>query len=128
LNTPEQQIRQLSEEMSRAIVVSDMDTLGRGWAEDYRFTNERGDVVTKAQLLEVIASGVLTYESVANDDIEVRIFAGAALMTGNTSVAWQVGGQRFRGLYRFTEVYINREGRWQAVAGHVSRKDDVENG
>ena len=113
--------------MSKAIAASDLDTLGRGWAEDYRFTNERGDVVTKAQLLEVIASGNLKYESVANDDIEVRIFADAALMTGNTSVTWQFAGQRFSGLYRFTEVYVKRGGRWQAVAGHVSRKEDVEN-
>jgi ketosteroid isomerase-like protein len=126
LNISEEQIRQLSIEMSVAIAVSDTATLNRGWADDYRFTNERGDVITKAQLMEVIQSGALKYESVVNDDIDVRVYGDAAVMTGNTSVQWQFGGQGLSGRYRFTEVYVNGGNGWQAVAGHVSRKDSEE--
>ncbi len=123
MNISEQQIRQLSNEMSAAIAASDSATLNRGWADDYSFTNERGDVVTKTQLLEVIQSGTLKYESVVNDDIDVRVYGEAAVMTGNTSVRWEYAGQSFSGHYRFTEVYVNRGNGWQGVAGHVSRKE-----
>ena len=126
MNIPEQQIRQLSNEMSQAIAVSDTTTLNRGWADDYRFTNERGDVITKAQLMEVIQSGALKYESVVNDDIDVRVYGAAAVMTGNTAVQWQFAGQSFSGRYRFTEVYVNGGNGWRAVAGHISRKGNGE--
>jgi ketosteroid isomerase-like protein len=123
---PEQQIKQLSNEMSQAIAASDTAILNRGWADDYRFTNERGDVITKAQLLEVIQSGVLKYESVVNDDIDVRVYGDAAVMTGNTSVRWQFAGESLNGRYRFTEVYVNGGDGWRAVAGHISRKNSEE--
>lgn len=68
-------------EAGTAYAARDLDTLDRLTADDYRQTDVRGGVLTRAQWREFVRNrkSVLTIEC---DDIEVRLYGPAAVVTG----------------------------------------------
>ena len=54
------------------------------------------------------------------DDIAVRAFGDTAVVTGRTTAATG-GPSPVSVTLRFTDVFIRRAGRWQAVASHATR-------
>lgn len=63
-----------------------------------------------------IKSGALTFESATVDDMSVRGYGTAAVVIGRTMSKGQYKGQGFNDTERFTDVFVKRRGRWQAVA------------
>jgi ketosteroid isomerase-like protein len=61
-------------------------------------------------------------QSVSADELKVRVFGNAAVVTGrDTLKGAQYKGKDLSGQYRFTDVFVQRDGRWQAVASHSSK-------
>jgi len=54
------------------------------------------------------------------DDVRVRVFGDAAVVTGRTHGAGEVAGTPYDVVIRFTDVFVRRNGRWEAVASHAS--------
>jgi ketosteroid isomerase-like protein len=54
------------------------------------------------------------------DDVSVMVFGDAAVVRGRTVAAGVVNGSPVSARIRFTDVFIRRESRWQAVASHAS--------
>lgn len=48
------------------------------------------------------------------------LYSGAAVVRGRTVAAGRFNGEPFHVRIRFTDVFIKRGGRWQAVASHAS--------
>jgi uncharacterized protein (TIGR02246 family) len=117
----EQAIRQLMSELSNAQQKGDTATLDRIWADDFTFTNSSGEVQTKAQRMAEIKSGELKFESLSRDDVQVRVYGDAAVVTSRGTVKGQRRGQDISGQSRGTSVYVKKQGRWQVVATHVTR-------
>jgi ketosteroid isomerase-like protein len=67
-------------------------------------------------MLESEASRI---ESSALDDIEVRLFGDAAVVTGRNHARGTQSGTPFDVRLRFTDVFLRRSGQWQAVAWHA---------
>ena len=51
----------------------------------------------------------------------MRIYGEAAVITGRSTIKAKVKGQDVSGEYRFTDVWIRRDDRSQAVASQVTR-------
>ncbi len=92
----------------------------RIYSDQYMITNVRGRVVTKAQALEEVTSGNVTYDSFHADDIQVRMYGDVAVVTGRTSVHKQVSSADYRAEQRYTRVYVKRQGRWQLDAAQIT--------
>src|SRR5438105_2630163 len=112
----EQQLINLEKERSDAVIKGDTATLDRMTADDYVLTNALGQVRNKAQILADLKSGELKYQSIDNDDVTVHVYGNAAVLTGHSTTKGQSGGKDISGQYRFTRVYVKRDGRWQSVA------------
>jgi hypothetical protein len=54
------------------------------------------------------------------DDVTVMLFGTTAVVRGRTVVSGSLNGTPVSARIRFTDVFIKRDGRWQAVASHAS--------
>jgi len=117
----EQTIRRLENERSQAIVRGDTATLERIYADDFSNVGSSGAVRNKAQLIADNKSGALKVESQTLDNVNVRVYGDAAIVTGLATLKGQDKGKDISGQFRFTRVYVKRNGQWQMVVAHNSR-------
>jgi hypothetical protein len=89
-------------------------------APDWSVTHITGAVITKAEALELCTSPPAPIDAFEIDDISVRHFDDAAVVTGRTRVVTG-GATPGQITLRFTDVFIRRGGRWQVVASHATR-------
>ena len=120
-NSPRQQIRDLEARRFAAMVRADGAELGRLLADDLTYGHSSGQLDTKASLLAALASGKLRYESLVPGDETVRIYADTAVGTGEVAVRAQAGDQKLDATLRFTDVWVQQDGRWRLVAWQSTR-------
>jgi ketosteroid isomerase-like protein len=117
----EQDLMQIERDWAAAMVKKDTAALGRFTADDWVFTAPDGRLQTRAEIEAELGSGDLKFESSTVDDLKVRVFGDTAIVTGRTTDKGQYKGQDISGQYRFTDIFVKRNGRWQSVSTHVSR-------
>jgi len=120
-NSVEQAVMQMEEALRAAITKSDTKAYERLVADDYVFTNQDAVVRTKAQVMSAYDSGSLKYESVKFDEIKVHPYGDTAVLTGRSTLKGQDNGKDIGGQFRYTRVYVKRQGRWQLVATQLTR-------
>ena len=93
-----------------------------GWsgllADDWTVTHINAQVITKAQALELCRSGPAVISSV--DQISVRVYGDTAVVTGRTRATATTTPPETVVL-RFTDVVVQRDGRWIVVASHATQ-------
>ena len=59
------------------------------------------------------------------DDMKVHVYGNVAVVTGRNTIkgVWEDIEHDISGPYRFTDVFVKRDGRWQCVASQSSRID-----
>ena len=117
----EQAVLQMEEELRVAVTNGDMKTYGRIVGDDYVFTNQDAVVRTKAQVMSAYDSGSLKYESIKFDEIKVHAYGDTAVLTGRSTQTGKDNGKDIAGQFRYTRVYVKRQGRWQIVATQSTR-------
>jgi len=112
----EKAIRQLENENREATLNNDAKAIERLLADDWMNTNADGTVTTKAQLMELLKSNAFKFASIEYDDVLVRVYKSAAVVTGrSTTKRTGQDNKTVTRQVRFTRVYA-RDGRWQVVA------------
>ena len=86
-------------------------------ADDFVCSNSDGSLVDRAGFLAQTARPV-TIADLEAHDVDVRILGDVAIIHGRTTYTLPDGGQ---GTGRYTDVWARREGRWLAIAAHVTR-------
>ena len=117
----EQAVMQMEEDLRVAVTKGDMKTYGRIVGDDYVYTNQDALVRTKAQVMSDYDSGNLKYESLKFDEIKVHAYGDTAVVTGRSTTTGKDNGKEFAGQFRYTRVYVKRQGRWQIVATQSTR-------
>jgi hypothetical protein len=69
----------------------------------------------------MLESGDITFESSAREYDAVKIYGNSALVTGQDAVKGSYGKKDFSGHYRFSNLYVCNDGRWQVVATHATK-------
>jgi ketosteroid isomerase-like protein len=75
---------------------------------------------TKHHLMQHVRDTSFALESVSPNELHVRILGSArdvAVVTGSVNAKGRRVGEPFHLQNRYTEVWVNRGGRWQCVAG-----------
>jgi len=115
----EQLILRLESEGREATLKNDLAANDRLLADKWINVNPDGSVTTKAKLLELLKAGSFTILSIENDEVMVRVFGDAAVVTGrSTTKRAGEGGEIVTRQVRFTRVYARNHGRWQVVSAH----------
>ena len=116
----EQQLLKLDREWNEAYPRLDVIALDRIIADDWVCIDGAGLIITKRQLLERVASSPSFLDSHEFDEISLRIFGDAAIVTGRLSGRGRDSDGTYHLQQRYTRVYVKRGNRWQAVATHVT--------
>lgn len=116
----------LNRQWMEAYTRRDTAFLDRHMSDDYVGTFPDGTVHDKKSEIEAVASGAIEIMEMTPREMTVRVYGNAAVITGQSSVKARVGGQDMRAELRFTDVWIKRGDRWQAVASQVTRIEQSE--
>lgn len=88
----------------------------RTLAEDYVAISPLGQVIGKAETVAARRTAQLRYDSIEVSDMVVRLYGSTAVVTARADVHGKELGEEFSGPYRFTRVWVRRNGHWQTVS------------
>ena len=119
-DSPDQEIIRQIVDMERqskeASLRRDSDFSLRILAEDYVAITPLGQVTTKRETISARRSGQLRYEAMNITDMVVRVYGDTAVVTARADVKGHQLGEDFSGPYRYTRVWVRRNGQWQIVS------------
>ena len=109
------ELTKLENDWIRANIAADKEALERILADEYIGTSSSGEVQNKQQYLENIEPDetVVSWDS---EDVRLMRKGDAAVLTGVLVWNTKEGSQR----YRFTDTFVRREGRWQALSSQTA--------
>ncbi len=81
----EQMVLRLENEGREATLKNDVAATERLLADNWINVNADGSVTTKAKLLELLKAGSFTIQSIENDEVIMRVFGDAAVVTGRST-------------------------------------------
>lgn len=110
------QIVDMERQAKEASLHRDADFSLRTLADDYVAITPLGQVTTKQETISARRSGQLRYESMNVSDMVVRLYGDTAVVTARAEVKGRQLGEDFSGPYRYTRVWVRRNGRWQTVS------------
>ena len=115
-------LTQLSSGWGKAALTKDTDHLNRIWTDDFSFIMADGTVNDKKANLAFFEDDTNTYTGAANTAFKVRVYGkNFAVTTGDNHVVGKdKDGKPFNNKWRFTNVWVRKNGKWQVVAGHAS--------
>ena len=90
-------------------------------ADDWLLTHSDGRTQHKADYLQELATRQRRNTRIDNEDVQVRRYGDSAVITGTSVQAAVSDGKPWQGRFRFTRVWVQRDGRWQMVASQSSR-------
>jgi ketosteroid isomerase-like protein len=93
----------------------DVETVSRVTADDWIGVGPAGEVMSKADLIEMLSSRQAPFESTVYDDVRLYVYGQTAVVTS----FFRGEGEDIQFEQRFMRVYANRDGRWQCVATQV---------
>ena len=114
-------LMQLERDWSQAGIKKDFKTLDRIMADDWVSIDARGQATTKAQTLTAMKSTESSEQSIELGEMKVRVFGTAAIVTGTDVEKGSYKGQNSSGKYVWMDVFVKRDGRWQAVASQSTK-------
>jgi ketosteroid isomerase-like protein len=111
----EQALMQMERDWTEAALKKDAAALDKILADDWVGQGPTG-VATKAEALADLKSGDNKIESETLGDMKVRVFGDTAVVTGSDDEKSSYKGKDTSGHYLWTDVFVKRQGRWQAAA------------
>src|SRR5579871_1749326 len=120
-NSAEQTLIQMEHDWSQADTQKDAAALNRILAEDWIGIDFEGTVLTKPQALKGISSDAASLESTVLRDMKVRVYGNTAIVTGTDTEKGEYHGKDSSGKYLWTDVFVKRNGKWQAVSSQSTK-------
>lgn len=119
-NGDQQELERLEAEWNAAHLRGDGNALERIFADDLVVVVPGMRVLTKADSLEIFASGRMTFARYETSETALRVYDDTAIVTGRLRRTRVVGGTTADDDWRFTKVCVRRASRWQVVSFHAS--------
>jgi hypothetical protein len=110
------EILDLESHTRQAALHSDAAFSDRILAEDYIAIGPTGNVITKNDALAARRGAEMHYDSINLSEVVVRVYGDTAVVTARAEVRGNNLGADFSGPYRFTRVWVRRNGQWQTVS------------
>ena len=117
-----QELIKLEEEWHNAYVKRDATPLEKILADEYIAVGGSGRSINKTQTVEGLKKDRATYDYSTPYDMDFRFYDDAVVVVGRTKEKGKnQDGTEFSVEYRWTDVFVKRDGRWQCVAAQVVR-------
>jgi ketosteroid isomerase-like protein len=118
----ESQLKDIENRWEAAFQSRDAKVVEEILAESYVLTNDKGKVLNRRGALKDFKKNPDTLEKTSNSDVVVHaINKDAAVVTGMShEVGKDKSGKAFDRTYRWTDTFVNHNGKWECVASHVT--------
>jgi hypothetical protein len=117
----ERELLDIQQQLARAWVEGDRAFIERVLAPEWSVTQADGSILTRANVLcSAFETDGLRVKSMVVDEVAVRLFGTTAVVRGRTAATGTDKDLAFNVRMRFTDVFLKRDGEWQAVASHAS--------
>lgn len=117
----EHQLRDIQQQLARAWVERDRAFIERILAPEWSVTQANGSILSRANVMRTaFETEALRVTSMVVDDVTVRMFGTTAVVRGRTVATGTDKGLAINVRLRFTDVFLKRNGEWQAVSSHAS--------
>lgn len=110
-------LQRLNRDYIRSVQTSDVRRFEEILADDFLASNPDGSLVDKKAFLAQTAKPV-TIRDLEAHDVLVRILGDVAIIHARTAYS-TAEGRAASG--RYTDIWARRQGRWLAIAAHVTR-------
>ncbi|MGZ5874674.1 MAG: nuclear transport factor 2 family protein [Bradyrhizobium sp.] len=117
MNKDIEELTALNRDYVKSVQNSDVKRFDKILAEDFYCSNPDKSLVDRAAFLKQTAIPV-TIRNLEARDVKIRLMGDFAIIHARTSYTTADGNQ---GSGRYTDVWARQNGRWLAVAAHVSR-------
>jgi ketosteroid isomerase-like protein len=116
----EETIATLETKLREAMLTSNVLVLDELIADDLAFMIPNGLVANKQMDLEAHRSGTTKFTQIEIRDRQIHDYGTCVVVMVNADLAGSFNEQAFSGVHCYTRVWMQRQERWQIVAGHVS--------
>ncbi|HZH43927.1 MAG TPA: nuclear transport factor 2 family protein [Lysobacter sp.] len=116
----EDALRALEHAWNTAIVERDPAALERILDDEFRLVWIDGSVSDKAAMLRGLATRKVEIEPFVTENVEIRIYGDAAVVTGQFSQTVRLGERSETNRFAYTDVYRRTAAGWRAVSAHAT--------
>lgn len=110
-------LTRLNDDYVRSVLTSDTARFEQILAADFRNTSADGTLTERGEFIAQMAKPS-NLTSLRSDDVEIRLLGDTAIIHARTVYVMSDGRP---GGGRYTDIWRKQEGRWLAVAAHVTR-------
>jgi uncharacterized protein (TIGR02246 family) len=116
-------LKKLNADWITSYVTKDSATMSRIFADDLVLTNPGGTAMSKKEILNNLMSPDQQFLSTKVDTVDVRLFGNIGIINAKITGIIRANDKIITVRTCYMDVYQKREGRWYAVAAHVSLLD-----
>jgi ketosteroid isomerase-like protein len=108
-------VKQLERDWSEAQKARNIDKLSRIIADDWPGLGSDGKKSTRKEFLDDVKSGSNKLETFEMGPMDVKVIGTIAIVQGSDTEKSSNKGKDTTGKWVWMDVFVNRDGRWQAV-------------
>ncbi len=117
----QQILTQIERDWDAAFLRNDVAFVESVLADDFIATYDDGSRGDKAKELKLVAEFNQIIESSTLDDFSVRIYGETAVVSFSRHLVGPSQGRRLEMSFRYTDVFVLRQGRWLCVSSHGTK-------
>lgn len=114
------ELQRLEKVWNDAHLAGDTAALNALWADELVVTVPKMPLFNKAQSLAIWRTGKMKFKRYETSDLVFRVIGDTAVVTGALIRERTFAAKVIREDWRFTKVYVRRDGKWRVVAWHAS--------
>ncbi len=108
-------IIQLENNWAKALIKKDEEAFKKYLAADF-FYMENENLYTREEVLQSLLSVTDVVEDAFNEDMQVHLYDNTAIVTGWLYINGKSSGTSFKRKYRYTDIWLKKNGEWQIIA------------
>lgn len=114
-SSPAEAVKQLERDWSEAQKARNIDKLSQIIADDWAGLGSDGTRTTKKDFLNDVKSGSNKLETFEMGPMDVKVIGTIAIVQGGDTEKSSSKGKDTSGKWVWMDVFVNRDGKWQAV-------------
>lgn len=114
------EIRRLDREINVATWTGDAVWFAENLTEDFTMITPSGSIRTRRDVIRELSTPGLKMDPYESTEVQIRMYEGAAIVTGRILQRFVLGSARYANDLRYTDAWVKRKGRWMLAGSHIS--------